>query len=162
MAGTVPSSARPTMLVQNHEASRLNRSISLNQLTSTPATTGTITAQRNGALRAHTEQSSSQPTVGSAHRAYTGIQARCPAMMPIGLAGPQISVQALPPCITTTALIITMKANMVRMATPTAMAGATSTALATFDSTVSVSDSGSDFQNSTLRSLRSSYSAPRL
>jgi len=40
--------------------------------------------------------------------------------------------------------------------TTTAMAGARSSALATFDSTVEVSDSGSDFQNRMLRSRRSS------
>ena len=39
--------------------------------------------------------------------------------------------------------------------------GAITVALSTFDSTVSRSETGSDFQNSTLRSLRSSYRLPR-
>ena len=41
-----------------------------------------------------------------------------------------------------------------------AMSGATPMARTTFDNTVARSDSGSDFQNNTLRSRRSSYSAP--
>ena len=41
------------------------------------------------------------------------------------------------------------------------MSGAASNAIASFDRTVSPSDTGSDFQNSTLRSLRSSNSVPR-
>ena len=47
------------------------------------------------------------------------------------------------------------------IATLIAMAGATSSALAALDNTVSRSETGSDFQNSTLRSLRSSYRLPR-
>ena len=50
---------------------------------------------------------------------------------------------------------------MQAIAAPTARAGATSSALAALENTVSRSDSGSDFQNSTLRSLRSSYRLPR-
>ncbi len=50
---------------------------------------------------------------------------------------------------------------MVTIAAPTARVGATISALASLDSTVSRSDTGSDFQNSTLRSLRSSYRVPR-
>ena len=42
------------------------------------------------------------------------------------------------------------------MATSVAISGATTSALATFDSTVAVSEIGIDFQNSTLRSRRSS------
>ncbi len=43
---------------------------------------------------------------------------------------------------------------------PIATIGASSSAQAALDSTVFRSDSGSDFQNSTLRSRRSSYSEP--
>ncbi len=48
-------------------------------------------------------------------------------------------------------------------ATPVAIVimGATTRAVTTFDSTVSWSDTGSDFQNRMLRSRRSSYSAAR-
>ena len=42
------------------------------------------------------------------------------------------------------------------MLTTTAMTGATTAALATLDNTVLVLEIGSDFQNSTLRSRRSS------
>jgi hypothetical protein len=42
-----------------------------------------------------------------------------------------------------------------------AISGATSMALASLDSTVCVSEIGSDFQNRMLRSWRSLYSAPR-
>ena len=53
-------------------------------------------------------------------------------------------------------LATSMKPIIVATPAATARAGATSVALATLDSTVCVSDTGSDFQNSTLRSLRSS------
>ena len=42
-----------------------------------------------------------------------------------------------------------------------AMVGATTNALSTLASTVSRSDTGNDFQNSTLRSLRSSNKVPK-
>ena len=66
------------------------------------------------------------------------------------------------PVIATLAALATSRnPTMVASAAIVAMSGATSSALAAFDSTVCESDSGSDFQNSTLRSLRSSCSAPR-
>src|SRR3546814_12140413 len=77
MPGTVPSSRRPTMLLQNHELSRLNISIRSNQLTKMPVNSGTMIAHRNGLLCDHAEHSSSQPTVGNAHNAYTNGRASC-------------------------------------------------------------------------------------
>src|SRR3546814_8723430 len=53
MPGTVPSSRRPTMLLQNHELSRLNISIRSNQLTKMPVNSGTMIAHRNGLLCDH-------------------------------------------------------------------------------------------------------------
>src|SRR5690606_3623714 len=107
MPGTVPSSRRPTMLPQNHVLSSLNNSIRSNQLTKMPANRGTMRAHRNGLLRDHAEHSSSQPTVGRDHSAYTGIQARLLAAIVNGLAGPQSRVQGLPPWNSTTALSMT-------------------------------------------------------
>ncbi len=54
-----------------------------------------------------------------------------------------------------------MKPNIVTMAAATASSGAMTSAPTSLDSTVCVSETGIDFQNSTLRSRRSSYSAPR-
>ena len=54
-----------------------------------------------------------------------------------------------------------MKPIEVAMAATVAITGAITRALNTFDSTVCWSDSGSDFQNRMLRSLRSSNRAPR-
>lgn len=51
-------------------------------------------------------------------------------------------------------------ATPIRMPTPTASNGASSSAHASLDSTMCVSEMGKDFQNSTLRSRRSSYSVP--
>jgi agmatine deiminase len=48
--------------------------------------------------------------------------------------------------------------NWAITAATSATSGITTIAVANFDSTVSASDSGSDFQNSTLRSRRSAYS----
>ena len=118
-------------------------------------------AHRNGLLRAHEEQSISQPTVGSAHTAYTGIDAIITPALASGLPGPHSRVSGLPPWASTKPLTSNRKANMVAIHAATASAGATSTALATLDRTVSRSETGSDFQNSTLRSLRSSYRLPR-
>src|SRR3970040_1709817 len=161
MPGNVPSSRRPTTFDQNPDDSRLKPRIRSNQLTKMPANSGIMIAQRNGLLRAHTEQNLSQPIVGSAHSAYTGIQASMPPTSVSGLAGPQIRVIGLPPCSITTMLIMVMNPISVATAAITASTGATIATLATFDSTVWLSDSGNDFQNSTLRSLRSSYSVPR-
>ena len=47
-------------------------------------------------------------------------------------------------------------ASPIRMPTPTASSGASSSAQASLDSTMWVSETGSDFQNRTLRSRRSS------
>src|SRR3546814_16768305 len=95
MPGTVPSSRRPTMLLQNQELSRLNISIRSNQLTQMPVNSGTMIAHRNGLLCDHAEHSSSQPTVGNDHSSYTGIQTRVPAAIVSRMAGPQSSIHGL-------------------------------------------------------------------
>src|SRR3546814_3967256 len=82
------------MLPQNHELSRLNISIRSNQLTKMPVNSGTMIAHRNGLLCDHAEHSSSQPTVGNAHNAYTGIHARVPAAIVSGLAGSHSRVRS--------------------------------------------------------------------
>src|SRR3546814_856618 len=142
MPGTVPSSRRPTMFFQNHELSRLNVSIRSNQLTKMPVNSGTMIAHRNGLLWDHAEHSSSQPTVGNAHSAYTGIHTRVPAAIVSGLAGSHSSVQGLPPWNITTTLSMTMKPIMMTSEAIAARTGATTTALATFESTVCASDTG--------------------
>src|SRR5690606_4586289 len=147
--GTALSSERPTTLLQNQPVGRSNSCIRSNQLTKMPANSGIMIAHRNGLPLAQAEHSSSQPTVGSAHSAYTGSTARvCPAMAS-GLAGPSAMVNGLPPWTSTNRLITSRNPSMVRSAAPIAISGATTVAVATFDSTVCASDSGSDFQNST-------------
>src|SRR3546814_13888037 len=84
-----------------------------------------------------------------------------PAAIVSGLAGPHSSVHGLPPWNSTTMLSMTMKPIMVTSEAITARTGATTTALATFESTVCASDTGSDFQNSTLRSFRDRKSVGR-
>src|SRR3546814_9408787 len=99
------------------------------QLTKMPVNSGTMIAHRNGLLCDHAEHSSSQPTVGNAHSAKTGIQARVPAAIVSGLAGPQSSVHGLPPWHSTTMLSMTMKPMLVTSEAITASTGATTTAL---------------------------------
>src|SRR3546814_16668955 len=78
-----------------------------------PVNSGTMIAHRNGLLWDHAEHSSSQPTVGNAHRAYTGIHTRVPAAIVSGLAGSHSSVQGLPPWNITTTQSMTMKPLMI-------------------------------------------------
>ena len=111
-------------------------------------------------LLAQAEHSISQPAVGSAHSAYRGIQ---PNIVPTRLkksSWPQYSVNGLAPLSRMNRLTMTPKPIIVAMPISEASSGPTSSAVASFDSTVSRSDTGSDFQNSTLRSLRSSYRQP--
>ena len=56
-----------------------------------PANTGIMIAHRNGLLRAQAEHSSSQPTVGSAHNAYTGMPPTSWTAIVSGFAGPHSS-----------------------------------------------------------------------
>src|SRR6478736_9857709 len=66
-------SSRPTTWRQNHVFDKDDTwSISPIQEFSTPAKIGSMTAHRNGLERAKLEHSSSQPMVGSAHKAFTG------------------------------------------------------------------------------------------
>src|SRR5690606_37674569 len=161
LPGTVLSSERPTMWLQNQPEGRSKRRIRSNQLTKMPANTGIMVAHRNGLPLAQAAHSRSQPTVGSDPSAYTGSSARVWPATASGLAGPNTIVTGLPPWTSTNRLIASSSPNITSSAAATASTGATRVAVATLDNTVWVSDSGSDFQNSTLRSLRSSYSAPR-
>ncbi|KAG1438490.1 hypothetical protein G6F55_013935 [Rhizopus delemar] len=69
MPGTAPSSRRPTMFCQNQPVVRPISGMTWVVLMMTPANSGSITAHRNGLVRARAEHNSSQPAVGSAHRA---------------------------------------------------------------------------------------------
>ena len=76
-----------------------------------PTTTGTATAHRNGFERAHAEMNISQPTVGSAQSALSGIAAIIFAQVASGSAGPQMSAMALSPWNQTSALNSTSTAS---------------------------------------------------
>ena len=65
------------------------------------------------------------------------------------------------PLSASTPLSIRISASEVRQAAATTISGVTTMAMASFDSTVWASETGSDFQNSRLRSRRSSYRALR-
>ena len=99
--GATLNKTRATTFFQNQVASRLNNCIMSNQVTKMPAKTGIITAHRNALLRAQAEQSINQPTVGMAHRAYTGSEAIMLPATVSGLAGPHSRVSGLPPCSST-------------------------------------------------------------
>src|SRR5688572_22037160 len=102
--GTMLVRLRATMFFQNQAVSRSKACIRSNQPTKMPAKIGMISAHRNGLLLAQDEHSISQPTVGSAQRAYTGIEASRCAQTFSGLAGTQSRVYGLPPCSSTTRL----------------------------------------------------------
>lgn len=129
-------------------------------LSITQASSGNSTAHRNGLLLAQAEQNISQPTVGSAHNRLIGTvfsnshssENGCEWVASAhGLGTPAIKAP-------------TMAINHSAMPTaaPIAMeiSGASSNAQAALDNTVCTSDTGNDFQNSTLRSRRSSYRLP--
>src|SRR6185369_5829905 len=67
------SNSRPTMFCQNQVLVSVMVFSRPNHEFSTPAMIGSATAQRNGLERAKLEHSSSQPTLGSAHSALTGM-----------------------------------------------------------------------------------------
>ena len=71
------------------------------------------------------------------------------------------SVRTLWPLAASTALLSSSMMNCVRTVTAKASKGSTSSGIVAFASTVMTSETGSDFQNSTLRSRRSPYSASR-
>src|SRR3546814_10479984 len=93
--------------------------------------------------------------------AYTGSDTNNAEATCNGLDGAQTSASGLPPCASTTMLSKMKNPNPAMMPVTVAISGATTTALASLDNTVSRSDTGNDFQNSTLRSLRSSNRLPR-
>lgn len=125
-------------------------------LSITQASSGNSTAHRNGLDVAQAEQNISQPTVGSDHNRLIGtvINSRptrangceCVAMAH-GLGTPAINA---PP------MAINHRARPTTRPIAIAISGASNNAHAALDSTVCVSDTGKDFQNSTLRSRRSS------
>ena len=134
--GTTLNSIRATTFFQNQLDSRSNTCIRSNQLTKMPANSGIMIAHRNGLLLDQAEQSISQPTVGNAHSANSGMHAIRVPRIASGLAGPHNSVAGLPPWNITTTLQIAIEPSMVASAASTAITGATTVALATLDSTV--------------------------
>src|SRR5690606_652771 len=131
-----PSSIRATTWFQNQDASRPDISMILAIETNTPASTGTSSAHRNGTLRAQAEHSISQPTVGNAHSAYTGIATSTAIEIHSGLPGPQIHCSGFPPWAMTNPLNTSRKANMVPIAASVASSGTVTVALSALDSTV--------------------------
>src|SRR5436190_13463212 len=131
-----------------------------NQLSSAPAITGTPTAHRNGLVRAQAETIISQPTVGSAQTMYTGSMPSS-ANGEVYSSGSASTPNRLTPAVAATMHRIARPMMPVATAIAIVISGAARRAIATFDSTVSWSETGSDFQNSTLLSLRSSNSEPR-
>ncbi|MNN39817.1 hypothetical protein D3C81_1538690 [compost metagenome] len=125
------------------------------------SSSGTPTAHRKTFDLAQLDTISSQPTVGKAHRQYTGSKPNTrsgPRYRP-GVASS--SANTWMPLAASTPLRIRIRASEVRLAAAATISGATSRAMAAFDSTVCASEMGSDFQNSTLRSRRSSCRALR-
>src|SRR6185437_981480 len=155
LSRTRPSTSRQYQLLDTFSVpSRLNQPIAM------PMATGTTTAHRNGLLRAQAEHSINQPTVGSAHNRYNGIE---PTRFIITCNG----CDSVSRCHTPTPCSESVSANSISIRMPvtvpttTAMNGATTVAAMTLESTVAASETGSDFQNRMLRSRRSSYNAPR-
>src|SRR6185437_3513023 len=106
------------------------------------------------------QHSINQPTVGSAHNRYNGIE---PTRFIITCNG----CDSVSRCHTPTPCSESVSANSISIRMPvtvpttTAMNGATTVAAMTLESTVAASETGNDFQNRMLRSRRSSYNAPR-
>ncbi len=125
-------------------------------LTITQASTGTSTAHRNGLLRAQAEQNINQPTAGSDHIMYTGSELITPPITRNGWEWVNIAPPAGRPLTVMVSAEISHIATPIRMPIPMASSGARTSAQASLDSTMWVSETGSDFQNSTLRSRRSS------
>ena len=126
----------------------------------TQARIGSSTAHRKGLERAHAEQNISQPAVGSAHNTYTGSENSTLPITRSGWEWVNTAVLAEMPLTVKVSADTTHSTRPSAMPTPTATSGASSSAQTSLDSTVSRSEIGRDFQNSTLRSRRSSYRLP--
>src|SRR5690606_1411237 len=127
----------------------------------TQPSTGTTTAHRNGLLRTRAEQNISQPTAGSIHSMSSGTVA---SMCPATANGCEWVNRALVPGRLRASMVTAATSHRITPTTrPMAsdISGASSRAQAALDSTVWVSETGSDFQNRALRSRRSSYRLPR-
>src|SRR5450830_278757 len=131
------------------------------QATSTISSKGTPTAQMNTFERAQLDTINSQPTVGNAHRQYTGSKPNSCSGLRYKPGDFNRSANTQMSCTARMPASISSMANEVRLALASTITGVTSRAMATFDSTVCTSETGSDFQNSRLRSRRSSYRALR-
>src|SRR5690348_13977198 len=151
---------RPQTSLQYQLLPMTGAPIRLNQPSIMPTAIGSTAAHRKGLLRAQAEQSNSQPVAGKAHSAYSG-------MVPTRLATTRNGCawvsrcQAPTPWKDTVVTYISSIAMPVTTPQTTAITGASRVPATTLENTVAESDSGSDFQNSRLRSRRSSYSAPR-
>ena len=91
---------------------------------------------------------------------YTGSEASTPPIMRMGWEWVNTAVPAETPFTDKVSAEMTHSTRPITTPTPTATSGASNKAQAAFDSTICVSDTGSDFQNRMLRSRRSSYSEP--
>ena len=128
----------------------------------TQPSTGTSTAHRNGLLRTKAEHIISQPTAGSIHSRPSGTVSSIRQATVNGWAWVNNAVGwGMPLAIIATAAS-SHRATPTSRPTTTDSSGASSSAHAALDSTVWVSDTGSDFQNRALRSRRSSYRLPRV
>ena len=131
-----------------------------NQVSRMPAMTGTNTAHRKGLPRAQLDTSISQPMLGSAQIAFTGMPASITPHSFSGSAGPHSSFIGLTSLIQKKPPITASISRCSRMPAAQAIAGASRVAATILVSTVCTSDTGIDFQNSTERSLRSSKRQP--
>ncbi len=135
--------------------------MALIMLASAQPTIGTMSAHRNGLLRAAAEHSISQPTVGRAHSAYSGSRASTEPVIRNGCEAVSRPVVPGTPLTVVVSAVTTHSARPMRMPTAVASSGASSRAQATFEPTVAASEIGIDFQNRMLRSRRSSCRLPR-
>ena len=130
-------------------------------LTMVQARIGTSTAHRNGLLRTKAEQNISQPTVGSDHSSCSGRDASRRPVTAKGWAWVMMaSGCGMPPAAMAT-IATSHSTRPTSRPIASASSGASSRAQAALESTVCASDTGMDFQNSALRSRRSSYRLPR-
>ena len=159
--GTTPSRMRSTILAVYQAVSKPRcRPFSAHSI-SRALITGVPTAHRKTLERAQLDTISSQPTVGSAHSAYTGSSATMRSGVRYRSGDSSRAPNILVPCAISAMQPAARITSDITTAMPSVIRGATTTAISTFDSTVVRSDTGSDFQNSRLRSRRSSCRAPR-
>ncbi|MNV84520.1 hypothetical protein D3C71_1783990 [compost metagenome] len=120
------------------------------------ASSGSITAHRNGLVRTSAEQNISQPTVGKAQSRLTGSVLRIRPRMRNGCEWVAIAQGLVAPAPAAPNMATTQSTRPTARPMAIAISGANTSAHNALDSTVWVSETGNDFQNSTLRSRRSS------